>query len=75
MNRTRNATKDGTVGADIEPLITYRGHVGEVLCSTTGGGYCFSGGFDGIVRIWNIPKPSEELYACAGTRQERAPKP
>ena len=81
-------TKDGTCTADIEPLVTYRGHQGPVLSAAIGAqrggtsgvggvsshGKCYSGGWDGCVRVWDLPSSSHDLYDGVGSskRQEIA---
>ncbi|XP_041355161.1 striatin-3-like isoform X3 [Gigantopelta aegis] len=49
---------------DVEPVYTFRGHVGPVLClaiSATGE-QCFSGGMDSTIKCWNIPNSNIDPY-------------
>ncbi|PIK52509.1 hypothetical protein BSL78_10607 [Apostichopus japonicus] len=45
------------VSLDVEPIYTFRGHVGPVLCVAvdSSGEHCFSGGTDAAIRCWNLP--------------------
>ncbi|KRY89935.1 Striatin, partial [Trichinella pseudospiralis] len=49
---------------DLEPVYTFRGHEGPVLCMCLSptGDYCYTGGLDGTVRCWLIPPPTVDLY-------------
>ena len=63
-NLQKTITSKKSTQLDVEPVYTFRGHTGPVLClcvSTTGD-YCFSGGVDGSVRCWTIPPPSVDPY-------------
>jgi len=80
-------TKDGACTADIEPLVTYRGHQGPVLSAAIGTqpagaseagvgpvkgyGKCYSGGWDGCVRVWELPPPTHDLYDSVGSSKRR----
>jgi len=48
----------------VEPIYTFRGHVGAVLCLEvdSDGKQCFSGGLDSDVRVWNIPNINTDHY-------------
>lgn len=91
LKAIRALTKDGACTADIEPLVTYRGHQGPVLSAAMGRqpagasdpagagpvkgyGKCYSGGWDGCVRVWDLPPPTHDLYDSVGSskRQEVA---
>ncbi|XP_055929948.1 striatin-3-like isoform X3 [Argiope bruennichi] len=53
-----------TASLDVEPVYTFRAHIGPVLClalSTTGD-QCFSGGMDGTIRCWNVPSSLSDPY-------------
>lgn len=53
---------------DVEPVYTFRGHLGPVLClamSATGEN-CYSGGVDGTIRCWNIPNSNIDPYDSFG---------
>ncbi|XP_072169323.1 striatin-3-like isoform X1 [Diadema setosum] len=49
---------------DVEPIYTFRGHVGAVLsvAMSSNGEQCFSGGFDSTIRCWNIPGSNIDPY-------------
>ncbi|KRZ84943.1 Striatin-3 [Trichinella sp. T8] len=49
---------------DLEPVYTFRGHEGPVLCMCLSptGDYCYTGGLDGTVRCWLMPPPTVDLY-------------
>ena len=54
----------GGSGGDMEPVYTFRGHTGPILClclSPTGD-TCFTGGRDGTIRSWTLPSPNQETY-------------
>lgn len=63
LRRTVPAKK--SAGLDVEPLYTFRGHTGPVLCLAMGAARseeCYSGGLDGTVRVWNLPPPNADPY-------------
>ncbi|XP_013409886.1 striatin-3 isoform X2 [Lingula anatina] len=49
---------------DVEPIYTFRAHVGPVLClaMSATGEQCFSGGIDSTIRCWNIPSSNIDPY-------------
>ncbi|KAM8842840.1 striatin [Synchiropus picturatus] len=49
---------------DVEPIYTFRGHSGAVLCVTmsSSGDQCFSGGVDGTIQSWNTPDHNVDPY-------------
>ncbi|XP_054708331.1 striatin-3-like [Uloborus diversus] len=53
-----------TASLDVEPVYTFRAHVGPVLCLalSTSGDQCFSGGMDGTIRCWNVPSSLSDPY-------------
>ncbi|KAA0187597.1 hypothetical protein HAZT_HAZT005620 [Hyalella azteca] len=53
-----------SLSLDVEPVYTFRGHMGPVLClAITGDGEkCFSAGLDGDIRIWNVPSINVDPY-------------
>uniref|UniRef100_A0A6A7FRL8 Striatin-3-like n=4 Tax=Amphipoda TaxID=6821 RepID=A0A6A7FRL8_9CRUS len=53
-----------SLSLDVEPVYTFRGHMGPVLClAITGDGEkCFSAGLDGNIRIWNVPSINVDPY-------------
>jgi len=63
-NLQKTITTKKSTNLDVEPVYTFRGHTGPVLCLTVSGtgDFCFSGGVDGTVRCWNIPPPTIDPY-------------
>lgn len=62
LQKTVQAKK--TASLDVEPVYTFRGHQGSVLClamSPTGES-CYSGGADATIRSWNIPNSNIDPY-------------
>jgi len=53
---------------DVEPVYTFRGHVGAVLCLavSASGEQCYSGGIDSTIRCWNIPSSNIDPYDSFG---------
>ncbi|XP_022528335.2 striatin-3 isoform X2 [Astyanax mexicanus] len=49
---------------DVEPIYTFRAHVGPVLslAVTASGEQCFSGGIDSTIQWWNIPSSNVDPY-------------
>ncbi|XP_064600023.1 striatin-3-like isoform X2 [Liolophura sinensis] len=49
---------------DVEPVYTFRGHIGPVLSLTVSasGEQCFSGGMDATIKCWNIPSSNIDPY-------------
>ncbi|XP_070179388.1 striatin-3-like isoform X2 [Littorina saxatilis] len=49
---------------DVEPVYTFRAHVGPVLslAVSASGEQCFSGGSDATIRCWNIPSSNIDPY-------------
>lgn len=49
---------------DVEPIYSFRGHVGSVLSLAIDneGTTCFSGGLDSSIRTWNIPSRHIDAY-------------
>ncbi|WAR18710.1 STRN3-like protein [Mya arenaria] len=49
---------------DVEPVYTFRAHVGPVLCLAVSGSgeQCYSGGLDSTIRCWNIPSSNIDPY-------------
>lgn len=54
----------GLGSGDMEPVATFRGHRGPILClclSPTGDAV-YTGGLDSTIRAWTLPSPSADLY-------------
>ncbi|XP_029543629.1 striatin-3 [Oncorhynchus nerka] len=49
---------------DVEPIYTFRAHVGPVLslAMTSNGEQCYSGGIDHTIQCWNIPSSNVDPY-------------
>ncbi|XP_064086567.1 striatin-like isoform X4 [Macrobrachium nipponense] len=62
LQKTVPAKKSASL--DVEPVYTFRGHLGPVLCLAinSDGEKCYSGGIDGTIRIWNIPSSNIDPY-------------
>mmetsp|Transcript_4558 Transcript_4558/g.8565 ORF Transcript_4558/g.8565 Transcript_4558/m.8565 type:complete len:781 (+) Transcript_4558:232-2574(+) len=54
---------------DVEPLATYRGHIGGVFSAALSveRNVAFSGGADASIRAWQLPKPGSGLYSQHGS--------
>ena len=63
-NLQKTITSKKSTQLDVEPVYTFRGHAGPVLCLCVSGAgdFCFSGGADGAVRCWNLPPPNIDPY-------------
>lgn len=50
---------------ELEPIKTYRGHTAPVTTVTISSAHSaiFSASLDSTIRVWKLPKPSDELYA------------
>jgi striatin 1/3/4 len=48
---------------DVDPIYTYRGHIGPVLSVDISESVCYTGGLDSTVRSWRIPSKNIELYS------------
>ncbi len=40
---------------NLEPYITLRGHTGPLLCASGRGDLLFTGGIEGVVKVWQLP--------------------
>ncbi|XP_031746409.1 striatin-3 isoform X1 [Xenopus tropicalis] len=49
---------------DVEPIYTFRAHIGPVLSLVVGcsGEHCYSGGLDSTIQWWKIPSPNVDPY-------------
>ncbi|WKY10386.1 hypothetical protein Q1695_002609 [Nippostrongylus brasiliensis] len=50
--------------SEIEPVYTFRGHIGPVLCMDLSptGDHLFTGGNDGVICCWNVPSTTGDPY-------------
>jgi len=48
---------------DIDPIYTYRGHMGPVLTVDISEDICYTGGLDSTIRSWKVPPKNIELYS------------
>ncbi|KAK2181776.1 hypothetical protein NP493_382g02052 [Ridgeia piscesae] len=66
FRKTWNAkyTLRRTASLDVEPIYTFRGHTGPILClaMSATGETCYSGGLDSTIRCWNIPNSNIDPY-------------
>ncbi|XP_029454849.1 striatin-3 isoform X2 [Rhinatrema bivittatum] len=62
LQKTVPAKKSASL--DVEPIYTFRAHIGPVLCLavSSNGEQCFSGGTDAAIQWWNIPSSSVDPY-------------
>lgn len=63
-NLLKTAPAKKSASLDVEPLYTFRGHTGPVLClaMTATGEQCYSGGLDGNIHCWNLPCTNIDPY-------------
>ncbi|XP_056590392.1 striatin isoform X2 [Triplophysa dalaica] len=63
-NLQKTAPAKKCAALDVEPIYTFRGHRGPVLCvvMSSSGDQCFSGGLDGTIQSWNTPNPNIDPY-------------
>ncbi|XP_076879707.1 striatin [Brachyhypopomus gauderio] len=63
-NLQKTAPAKKCTALDVEPIYTFRGHRGAVLCvvMSSTGEQCFSGGVDGTIQSWNTPNPNIDPY-------------
>ncbi|XP_058843644.1 striatin-3-like [Acipenser ruthenus] len=62
LQKTVPAKKSASL--DVEPIYTFRAHVGPVLslAISSNGEHCFSGGIDAAIQWWNMPSPNVDPY-------------
>lgn len=63
-NLTRTVPAKKSASFDVEPVYTFRAHIGPVLslAVTPSGEQCFSGGLDSVIHWWNIPSSNTDPY-------------
>uniref|UniRef100_A0A1A8N4Z9 Striatin-3 n=1 Tax=Nothobranchius pienaari TaxID=704102 RepID=A0A1A8N4Z9_9TELE len=63
-NLTKTVPAKKSASFDVEPVYTFRGHIGPVLslAMTSSGEQCFSGGIDSTIQWWNIPSSNVDPY-------------
>ncbi|KAM8913947.1 striatin-3 [Spinachia spinachia] len=63
-NLTKTVPAKKSASFDVEPVYTFRAHVGPVLslAMTSSGEQCFSGGIDSTIQWWNIPSSNVDPY-------------
>ncbi|XP_029900687.1 E3 ubiquitin-protein ligase HECTD1 [Myripristis murdjan] len=63
-NLTKTVPAKKSASFDVEPIYTFRAHVGPVLslAMTSSGEQCFSGGLDSTIQWWNIPSSNVDPY-------------
>uniref|UniRef100_A0A1L8DXR1 Putative cell-cycle nuclear protein n=1 Tax=Nyssomyia neivai TaxID=330878 RepID=A0A1L8DXR1_9DIPT len=62
LQKTVPAKKSASL--DVEPLYTFRSHIGPVMClaMSTNGEQCYSGGLDSMINVWNLPNSNIDPY-------------
>lgn len=62
LQKTIPAKKSASL--DVEPLYTFRGHSGSVLClaMSSTGEQCYSGGLDTVINVWSLPNSNIDPY-------------
>ncbi|XP_054653509.1 striatin-3 [Dunckerocampus dactyliophorus] len=63
-NLTKTIAAKKSASLDVEPVYTFRAHVGPVLslAMTSSGEQCFSGGLDATIQRWNVPSSNVDPY-------------
>jgi len=63
-NLNKPITSKRTSSLDLDPIYSFRGHLGSVLCCEIGneGETCYSGGFDSTIRSWKVPTITSDPY-------------
>lgn len=63
-NLTKTVPAKKSASFDVEPVYTFRAHIGPVLslAVTPSGEQCFSGGLDSLIHWWNIPSSNTDPY-------------
>uniref|UniRef100_A0A8C6TBZ0 Striatin, calmodulin binding protein 3 n=1 Tax=Neogobius melanostomus TaxID=47308 RepID=A0A8C6TBZ0_9GOBI len=63
-NLTKTVPAKKSASFDVEPVYTFRAHIGPVLSLTVtpSGEQCFSGGLDSVIHWWNIPSSNTDPY-------------
>ncbi|XP_076022123.1 striatin-3 isoform X2 [Genypterus blacodes] len=63
-NLTKTVPAKKSTSFDVEPIYTFRAHIGPVLslAMTSSGEQCFSGGIDSTIQWWNIPSSNVDPY-------------
>ncbi|KAM8920664.1 striatin-3 [Pelodytes ibericus] len=53
-----------TASLDVEPIYTFRAHIGPVLSLVVSGNgeHCYSGGLDATIQWWRMPSPNVDPY-------------
>ncbi|KAF7652801.1 hypothetical protein LDENG_00092110 [Lucifuga dentata] len=63
-NLTKTVPAKKSASFDVEPVYTFRAHIGPVLslAMTSSGEQCFSGGIDSTIQWWNVPSSNVDPY-------------
>ncbi|KAM4625801.1 striatin-3 isoform 2-T2 [Polymixia lowei] len=63
-NLTKTVPAKKSASFDVEPIYTFRAHIGPVLslAMSSSGEQCYSGGIDSTIQWWNIPSPNVDPY-------------
>uniref|UniRef100_A0A8C5FLQ2 Striatin-3 n=1 Tax=Gadus morhua TaxID=8049 RepID=A0A8C5FLQ2_GADMO len=63
-NLTKTLPAKKSASFDVEPIYTFRAHIGAVLCvaMSSSGEQCFTGGIDSNIHSWNMPSSNVDPY-------------
>ncbi|KAI0238271.1 Striatin-3 [Lamellibrachia satsuma] len=63
-NLQKTVPSKKTASLDVEPIYTFRGHTGPILClaMSATGETCYSGSLDSTIRCWGIPNSNIDPY-------------
>ncbi|CAL8283210.1 unnamed protein product [Lota lota] len=63
-NLTKTLPAKKSASFDVEPIYTFRAHIGAVLCvaMSSSGEQCFTGGIDSNIHWWNMPSSNADPY-------------
>ncbi|XP_056151255.1 striatin-3 [Lampris incognitus] len=63
-NLTKTVPAKKSASFDVEPIYTFRAHIGPVLslAMSSSGEQCYSGGIDSTIQWWNIPSSNVDPY-------------
>jgi WD40 repeat protein len=51
--------KNSETRGNIEPFMTLRGHTGPLFAASGRGDILFTGGLEGVVKVWQIPQVNQ----------------
>ncbi|XP_040189509.1 striatin-3 isoform X6 [Rana temporaria] len=64
LQKTVPAKNFRSASLDVEPIYTFRAHIGPVLSLvvSSNGEHCYSGGLDATIQWWKMPSPNVDPY-------------